>query len=493
MAYSAAVLSRGSDSAFFFLALRRCQFHNDALESRESNESLGFKGKSMASKRTMAIVALSMLAPCSLLFGQNAAAPAAPCDAPSYFGMCDPYVPGIIAFNAPNGGVEVKTTWPSGPADQAGLCPGDRIVSANSTPTSGLKFMDIIKLIVSDTPKPIDLKIKRGDQNLSFHLARIKETELAALSHEKYTRLPIFPSGADELSIVPSDESPTELQAFQKFELEVGRRNGFKPVGGRWAPIATDEGQFQRLEQVLNDPMSSRLAHEVVFVSSAYQPGFSALLLEHPDQLLAFLIEPGSPAFRAGLLPGDEITEVDGHSVSGLDPGQLADLVMKPDDHAREITLRIRRGTADQTLKIETEKWQDAGYGLSLLGIVASQPGRPGDFALGIQLVNPGNPQEMVVRSVDYPSAAFAAGMHIGDKILAVNGRPAKQISREEMKNILESSSPAPLRIDAMRLDKKIHFQLTPMTEAQAQVSIGRKMTAHGPTSAKCTEPATQP
>ncbi len=427
-----------------------------------------------------------MLASYSLLFGQKPAAPAAPCDAPSYFGMCNPYVPGIIARSAPHGGVLVVTAWPSGPADQAGLCPGDQFVSVNGIAISGLEFMEILKLIVSDTSTPIDLTIKRGDQNLSFHLARAKETELVALSHEKFTHMPLFPDG-EPLVTVPLDESAAELQAFKNFELEVGRRNGFKLADRQWVPLATDEGQFARLDQVLNDPMSSRLAKRVDFPTSAYHLGFSAAILQHPDQVLVYFVFPAFPALKAGLLPGDEIMKVDGHPVSGLSKEQLNDLVLKPDDHAREITLRIRRGTVEQTIKIETQKLTDVGY------YNETRPKRPDNLALGIQLVNPGNPQEMVVRSVDYPSAAFAAGMHVGDAILSVNGRPVKQITREQMDKILHPSTPAPLRIDAMRLGKKIHFQLTPMTEAQAEASIGRKMTAHGPASAKCTEPAIQP
>ncbi len=435
----------------------------------------------MTMKRIFVLAGLAVLASYSLLFGQKPAAPAAPCDAPSYFGMCNPYVPGIIARSAPHGGVLVVTAWPSGPADQAGLCPGDQFVSVNGIAISGLEFMEILKLIVSDTSTPIDLTIKRGDQNLSFHLARAKETELVALSHEKFTHMPLFPDG-EPLVTVPLDESAAELQAFKNFELEVGRRNGFKLADRQWVPLATDEGQFARLDQVLNDPMSSRLAKRVDFPTSAYHLGFSAAILQHPDQVLVYFVFPAFPALKAGLLPGDEIMKVDGHPVSGLSKEQLNDLVLKPDDHARDITLRIRSGAVEQTIKIETQKSSDIGYFNEM------RPKRPDDLTLGFQLVDLTNPQEMVVREVAYPSAAFAAGMHVGDAILAVNGRPVKQITREPMEETLYPSTPTPLRIDALRLGKKIHFELTPMTEAQAQASIGRKMTAHGPASTKCTE-----
>ncbi len=441
----------------------------------------------MTMKQEFAVTAALMLASWSLLFGQTAAAPAAPCEAPSYFGMCDPYVPGIIASSGPGGSLLVRRAWPSSPADQAGVCPGDNVISINGTPTSGQGFDDIIKRVVSEKPTPLDLKIARGEQVLDFHLDRVKETQLAALSKEKWVHLPIFPDG-NRLMLVPTSESLQELQAFREFELALGKRNGFKLAADFWLPSATDEDQFERLEQVLNDPLSSRLAARVRFTSSAYDPGFFPLVLQHPYQVVVLLIEAGSPAFQAGLLPGDEITEVDGHSVSGLSPEQFSDLVLKPDDHARQIELRVRRGATDQTIKIDTAKWLDSGFGITSHAQEMSHPRQMGEYRAGIQLANLVNPKEMLVQDVIYPSAAFAAGMHVGDAILAVNGQPAKQITREQMENFLNPPSPAPLRIDALRLGKKIHFELTPMTEAQAQASIGRKMTAHGPASTKCTE-----
>ncbi len=448
----------------------------------------GVRRKSMTMKQKFALTVVVVLAPCSLIFSQNAAAPAVPCQAPSFFGMCDPYVPGTIVMSAPQKGAQVVTTWPGGPADQAGVCPGDEFVSVNGAPTSGLGFTDFLRLIVSDKSTPIDVTMKRGDQNLSFHLAPVKETELARLSHEKYAHLPVFPEG-EPLVAVPLDESAAELEAFKSFELEVGRRNGFKLADQQWLPIPADEGQFERLDQVLNDPMSSRLAQAINFSTPtpAFHPGFSAAILEHPGQVLVYLVLPGFPAVKAGLLPGDEILEVDGHPVSSLSKEQLNDLVLKPDDRAREITLRIRRGTVEQTMKIQTQELTDIAYFNEI------RPKKPDELTLGIQLVSLGNPQEMVVREVEYPSAAFAAGMHVGDAILAVNGHTAKQVTGEQMERILNPSSTGQLRIDALRLGKKIHFQLTPMTETQAEASIGRKMTAHGPASAKCTEPATQP
>ncbi len=54
------------------------------------------------------------------------------CQAPEYFGICDPFVAGtLIASQGDNQPLLVVDTWPSGPAEKAGICPGDEIVSIN--------------------------------------------------------------------------------------------------------------------------------------------------------------------------------------------------------------------------------------------------------------------------------------------------------------------------------------------------------------------------
>jgi hypothetical protein len=53
----------------------------------------------------------------------------APCDAPEYFGLCDPYVPGIITRLRDYQTIPVRDTWPGGPAEKAGVCPGDIVLA----------------------------------------------------------------------------------------------------------------------------------------------------------------------------------------------------------------------------------------------------------------------------------------------------------------------------------------------------------------------------
>jgi len=62
----------------------------------------------------------------------------------------------------------------------------------------------------------------------------------------------------------------------------------------------------------------------------------------------------GSPAWKAGLEPGDVITKVDGHSTFGLSPDEMgAKLRGAP---ATMVTLTIERGDDEQELKLQREK-----------------------------------------------------------------------------------------------------------------------------------------
>ena len=112
------------------------------------------------------------------------------CDAPSISGICDPFVPGTIIGRSPDGKtINVHNTWPDGPAEKAGICPGDQIVAINGIPVPGHNIQQMLKEIVSPTSSPITLKVKRGGQDMEFQFDRVRESTLALLSHEKYMLL----------------------------------------------------------------------------------------------------------------------------------------------------------------------------------------------------------------------------------------------------------------------------------------------------------------
>ena len=446
---------------------------------------LSFSGSALLGRVAIAgLVSVAVASP--WLFCQGEAARAARCEAPEYFGVCDPFVPGTIVAFAPSKGIRVASTWPGGPAGEAGICPGDEIVAVNGVPVSEEKMREFLKVVVSDTPTPIDLKIKRGNGELDFHVPRVRESALAALSQEKYAYLPFFACG-ERLVTVPVDESAQELQAFRDFQLRIGDHFGFKLAEGRWAPKGTPEDQLRRVAQILADPEAAGLVASLI-PTGTYGIGCSFLVLRNPPRILIGLIEPASAAHRAGLFPGDELLEVDGHPASGLDQEQLSELILKPEDHQRQLSLRISRGTSDIKVGLETERRQTGDYAIS----VYCGPKRPrkGTYVVGLQTVEADDPRQAMVSGVTYPSPASDAGLLVGDLILAVNGKPIEHVTHEDLSDLLNTDSPSPLALDVSRLGRTIHSLLVPFTEARAQAGIGRKMTANGPASPQCTEPS---
>jgi membrane-associated protease RseP (regulator of RpoE activity) len=342
---------------------------------------------------------------------------------------------------------------------------------------------------VSDQPTPVDLKIQRGTQILEFHVPRVRESTLAELSEQKYARLMYFPDG-ERLLTVPLDESTEELKAFGDYELQLGQRYGFKLAEGHWVPQATPEDRFKQVEEFLGHTPSARFVMRLYHLTGRgwYGPDFSALLLKDPRQLLVELIEPASPAYSAGLLPGDEILEIDGRPVAGLDQKQLSDLMLKPDEHAWQVTLRIRRGASEMTLGLKTEPTKDLGLGHFVFK-ASKMPGKPSPYALGAEVVTGVGPGEAVVSQVTYPSAAFRAGLLVGDRIVTVNGKPTDQLTPDQLTSeLLYPASAFEITLDISRLGRRVRLRIVPLTAAEAEAEIDRKMTAHGPASALCTD-----
>jgi C-terminal processing protease CtpA/Prc len=429
-----------------------------------------------------AVVGLAIMSTSPWLLPQGESPPTAPCNAPSYFGMCDPFVPGTIIFLLPEGRIKVNSTWPGGPADQAGVCPGDQIISADGVPGSDGNFDAFLKAIVSDQPTPVDLKIKRGDQNLDFQVPRVRESTLAQLSEQKYARLPLFPD-MEVLVTVPLDESSEELQVFRDFELRLGRQYGFKLAEGYWMPEGTPQDQAATVAPMLRSSFDRLVAR--LHPEDARGPDCSFLLLKNPDQVLVGLVEPGSTTSQAGLFPGDELVALDGHPVAGLDQKQLSSLIFKTENRPHPVSLRVRRGASEVLVTIESENRKDLGYGSNVFG-GRFKPPKPSPYMLGLRVVESDGPRQVMVVSVTYPSPAFRAGLLLGDFLSAVNGEPIEQLPRDRLSELLNPSSPSEVTLDVSRLGRHLRLRLTPATLAQAQSEIGRKMTANGPASGQC-------
>jgi len=443
----------------------------------------------MTKRFASAFVGLLLI--CTVYGAQQVSTSHQDCVAPAYFGICDPYVPGTIIRRSPDmKAITVVNTWPDGPAEKSGVCPGDQIVVVNGIPVPGHTWDQMLKQLVSPSPSPIDLKVTRGKQEMDFHFDRARESTLAQLSHEKFMLRRLLMDGLQP-SVVPADETPEEAEGIARFYDGVDRRVGFKFIDGMDVPEGTPEDQVRKLQAAgWGGPEHERWVGltRISFDENSYSPGFDAVLLKNPEEVLVNRVLADSPAHRAGLFPGDQILEVSGHPVSGLKAGELSDLILKPDEQ-REVILKLRRGLSTVSPKIETQKIKeiyDATPYQRLGGY--PNPTKADTLILGFVLLYAENPREAMVDEVDYPSPAFDAGLHVGDRILAVNTVPIEQITRQQLGEMLQPKGDSELRLEVSRLGKKLAFQIKPVTYAEAEAKIGRKITKKGSVPEHCPE-----
>jgi C-terminal processing protease CtpA/Prc len=443
----------------------------------------------MAKRFASAFVGLLLI--CTVYSAQQVSTTPQDCVAPAYFGICDPYVPGtIIGMSPDKKAINVINTWPDGPAEKSGLCPGDQIIAVNGIPVPGHTMVEMLKQLVSPSPLPIGLKVTRGKQELDFHFDRARESTLAQLSHQKFMRRRVLLEGIQVMT-VPADETAEEAEEIARFYDGVNRRVGFKHVDGMDVPEGTPQEQVRKLQATgFEGPEHERWvgSTRVALGENSYSPGFDAVLLKNPEEVLVNFVLPDSPAQRAGLFPGDQILEVSGHPVSGLNADQLSDLILKPDE-LREVILKLRRGLPTVSAKIETQKFKEI-YDATPYQSLSSYPNPTNaeTFILGFVLFYAENPREAMVDQVDYPSPTFDAGLHVGDRILAVNAVPIEQITRQQLGEMLQPKGDSELRLEVSRVGKKLSFQIKPETYSEAEAKIGRKIIKNRPVPEHCPE-----
>lgn len=151
-------------------------------------------------------------------------------------------------------------------------------------------------------------------------------------------------------------------------------------------------------------------------------------LQQHEGALLAG-IQPDSPAARAGLQPGDVITQVNNQKVSGprelavdiaaVHPGDEAHLTVLRDGQSKDVTVKVAQLPNEETaMNGQNENGgHHAQIGLTLAPLSPD---------VRNQLDLPDGTQGAVVRNVAPGSPAEAAGLQPGDVIVGVNTQAVK-------------------------------------------------------------------
>lgn len=408
----------------------------------------------------------------------------AACDAPSYFGACDPYVPGTIGNPISKKGFIVYTTWPGGPAEKAGICAGDLIVGFNGISASTLDSDQILRQMVSSSPGPMTLTVQRGNEKKQFKLDRAKETTLISLSKQKYMTFKGFNSG---LTMVPEDESHNEIKVLEAYEKRLAGHYGYKVVEGVFpVPKATRKNAIRKVRELWSEEGRSKVAMGGQLGGFKYSTGADFMVLKDPLQMFITIVEPNSPALHAGLLPGDQVLEINGEALPSLGTSRMRALFKKLEG-PHLIVLNIKQGNSEKSVKVMPEASKMAAQSNPLwpLPYYSSRPPGNGYF-VGAQVLFDSTDGRAMISHVDYPSSAFDVGLRPGDLVLSINSTPIQQLTRAQISSLLAPADSSPIDFRVSRMHKRLTFKITPATRAEEQAKIGRKMTKHGPSAEGC-------
>jgi len=187
-------------------------------------------------------------------------------------------------------------------------------------------------------------------------------------------------------------------------------------------------------------------------------------------------VVPGGAAAAAGLRPGDRIVSVEGRSIERFE--QVAQLVrLHPEDRLAFVIERAGRRfslTITPTRSVQTDRWKNK-------------------HVLGSIGINPYSPAE--VRRVQPNSAAAAAGIKPGDRIVEVAGE--KVLSFEQMAKIIRASPGKEISVVVIRAGRRLALRATPKpieiktkdkpTVVIGQLGVTRRLVdyaKHGPATA---------
>ena len=157
--------------------------------------------------------------------------------------------------------------------------------------------------------------------------------------------------------------------------------------------------------------------------------------LDKPEGALVSSVEPGSPADKAGLRPGDVIIKANGQAI--VSSGDLPAIIgsAAPGDQAK---LELVRQGAHETF---TATLADADQKVAKVASADSSTGK-GKLGLALRALQPRERSEaglesgMLVEDASGPAAA--AGVQAGDVLVSVNGMPVKSV--EQVQAVLAKS-----------------------------------------------------
>jgi regulator of sigma E protease len=157
--------------------------------------------------------------------------------------------------------------------------------------------------------------------------------------------------------------------------------------------------RWQRFLVYLAGPAMNALL-TITVLTGFYMVGF-AVEGSRFDRPIVGAVDPGSPAEKAGIVPGDEILSIDGQALPSWEEAQYH-IILRPDT---SLALHVRRGTEERDVPVRSEATSP-----EKIGSIGVHP------LVRVGQVLPGQPAE-------------AAGLRVDDAILTIDGRPVLSFS----------------------------------------------------------------
>jgi len=203
--------------------------------------------------------------------------------------------------------------------------------------------------------------------------------------------------------------------------------------------------RWQRFLVYLAGPVMNALL-TIAVLSGFYMVGF-AVEGSRYDRPIIGAVDPGSPAEKAGLQPGDEIVSIDGESLPSWEEAQYH-IILRPE---KSLSLRVRHGGEERQVVLRSE---------------ATSPEKVGSIGVyplvRVGQVLPGQPAE-------------AAHLHADDAILAIDGKPVRSFG--EIPAIVTAAGTRTMSVRVWREGKTLELAIAPRdTGAGPKVGITPKM-----------------
>ena len=157
--------------------------------------------------------------------------------------------------------------------------------------------------------------------------------------------------------------------------------------------------RWQRFLVYLAGPVMNAVL-TVALLTGFYMVGFQVPGSRF-DRPIVGAVDAGSPAEKAGIVPGDEILSIDAQSLASWEETQYH-ILLRPD---KALTLRVRRGGEEREVAVRSEATSE-----ERIGSIGVHP------LVRVGQVLPGQPAE-------------AAGLRAEDAILAIDGKPLREFA----------------------------------------------------------------